>query len=88
MTTLTKAPEKIFKQAQDFMPINGTDYIELYVSNAKQAAHYYKTAFGFQSFEPFDRLSSFGESQRPLETRWYWESKAPSTTEFAYWPRC
>lgn len=34
----------------DFLPINGTDYIELYVSNAKQAAHFYKTAFGFQSF--------------------------------------
>jgi len=33
----------------DFLPINGTDYIELYVSNAKQAAYYYKTAFGFQS---------------------------------------
>lgn len=30
------------------MPINGTDYVELYVGNAKQAAHYYKTAFGFQ----------------------------------------
>jgi len=36
-------------QAQDFLPINGTDHIELYVGNAKQAAHYYKTAFGFQS---------------------------------------
>ncbi len=34
----------------DFLPINGTDYIELYVGNAKQTAHYYKTAFGFQSF--------------------------------------
>ncbi len=34
---------------QDFMPINGTDYIELYVGNSKQAAHFYKTAFGFQS---------------------------------------
>ncbi len=33
----------------DFMPINGTDYLELYVSNAKQAAHYYKSAFGFKS---------------------------------------
>jgi 4-hydroxyphenylpyruvate dioxygenase len=39
--------EKIAK-AQDFLPINGTDYIELYVGNAKQAAHYYKTAFGFK----------------------------------------
>ena len=33
----------------DIMPINGTDYVELYVSNAKQAAYYYKSAFGFQS---------------------------------------
>lgn len=41
--------EKIFDKAQDFLPINGTDYVELYVGNAKQAAHYYKTAFGFRS---------------------------------------
>lgn len=40
--------EKIFEKAQDFLPINGTDYVELYVGNAKQAAHYYKTAFGFK----------------------------------------
>jgi len=33
----------------DFLPLNGTDYIEQYVGNAKQAAHFYKTAFGFQS---------------------------------------
>ncbi|MEP0987292.1 4-hydroxyphenylpyruvate dioxygenase [Ekhidna sp.] len=36
-------------EAQDFMPINGTDYLELYVSNAKQAAHYYRSAFGFKA---------------------------------------
>lgn len=47
MATQTFA-EKIAK-AQDFLPINGTDYIEFYVGNAKQSAHYYKTAFGFQS---------------------------------------
>ena len=41
--------EKVFDKAQDFLPINGTDYVELYVGNAKQAAHFYKTAFGFQS---------------------------------------
>tara|TARA_R110000868_G_scaffold408293_7_gene691091 strand:+ start:45187 stop:46317 length:1131 start_codon:yes stop_codon:yes gene_type:complete len=35
--------------ATDFMPILGTDYVEFYVSNAKQAAHFYKSAFGFQS---------------------------------------
>lgn len=36
-------------QTTDFLPLNGTDYVELYVGNAKQAAHFYKTAFGFQS---------------------------------------
>jgi 4-hydroxyphenylpyruvate dioxygenase len=40
---------KMYEAAQDFMPINGTDYVELYVSNSKQAAHFYKSAFGFQS---------------------------------------
>lgn len=40
---------KIYEDAGDFMPILGTDYVELYVSNAKQAAHYYKSAWGFQS---------------------------------------
>jgi len=42
--------EKIFAEVQDFLPLLGTDYVEFYVGNAKQAAHFYKTAFGFQSF--------------------------------------
>lgn len=42
--------DKIFDGAQDFLPLLGTDYVEFYVGNAKQAAHFYKTAFGFQSF--------------------------------------
>ncbi len=42
--------EKIFSGAQDFLPLLGTDYVEFYVGNAKQSAHYYKTAFGFQSY--------------------------------------
>lgn len=52
MNTKDIAPtlEKIYKDAGDFLPLNGTDYIEFYVGNAKQAAHYYKTAFGFQSY--------------------------------------
>lgn len=33
---------------QEFLPISGTDYVEFYVGNAKQAAHYYQSAFGFQ----------------------------------------
>lgn len=41
--------KKIFDEAEDFLPLLGTDYVELYVGNAKQSAHFYKTAFGFQS---------------------------------------
>lgn len=40
---------KLYDAAADFMPLLGTDYLELYVSNSKQAAHFYKAAFGFQS---------------------------------------
>ncbi len=39
----------VLDQEQDFMPILGTDYVEFYVSNAKQAAHFYRSAFGFQT---------------------------------------
>ncbi|MBB6112499.1 4-hydroxyphenylpyruvate dioxygenase [Mucilaginibacter lappiensis] len=42
--TLDKKPS-----TTDFLPLNGTDHVEFYVGNAKQAAHYYKTAFGFQN---------------------------------------
>ena len=47
MATLTTTAAQT-AQDKDFMPINGTDYVELYVSNSKQAAHYYRSAFGFQ----------------------------------------
>ena len=46
---VTYGVDKIFDGAEDFLPLNGTDYVELYVGNAKQSAHFYKTAFGFQS---------------------------------------
>jgi 4-hydroxyphenylpyruvate dioxygenase len=46
----TLAASKVREQtAADFLPLEGTDYVEFYVGNAKQAAHFYKTAFGFQS---------------------------------------
>ena len=41
--------KKLFDEAEDFLPLLGTDHVELYVGNAKQSAHFYKTAFGFQS---------------------------------------
>jgi|SRR5690348_9523649 4-hydroxyphenylpyruvate dioxygenase len=49
MKTSAIVPSKSGKQTGDFLPLLGTDYVEFYVGNAKQAAHYYKTAFGFQS---------------------------------------
>lgn len=48
MDTMT-APLKEKASSTDFLPLQGTDYVEFYVGNAKQAAHFYKTAFGFQS---------------------------------------
>ena len=49
-TTIAAPKTKTAPAAErDFLPLQGTDYIEFYVGNAKQAAHFYKTAFGFQS---------------------------------------
>src|SRR6266581_4147684 len=51
MPTTVAAPKMKTAPAveKDFLPLQGTDYIEFYVGNAKQAVHFYKTAFGFQS---------------------------------------
>lgn len=46
---LNTSPSTSTHPTEDFMPLNGTDYLELYVSNARQAAYYYKSAFGFKS---------------------------------------
>jgi 4-hydroxyphenylpyruvate dioxygenase len=48
MSTQLASNTTVNKQT-DFLPLQGTDYVEFYVGNAKQAAHFYKTAFGFQS---------------------------------------
>lgn len=42
-------PSSAAAGVKDFLPLQGTDHVEFYVGNAKQAAHFYKTAFGFQS---------------------------------------
>ncbi|HBY58663.1 MAG TPA: 4-hydroxyphenylpyruvate dioxygenase, partial [Solibacterales bacterium] len=36
------------QRAGDFLPLNGTDHVEFYVGNARQAAHFYRTAFGMR----------------------------------------
>jgi 4-hydroxyphenylpyruvate dioxygenase len=43
------ATDKHMTTQTDFLPLEGTDYVELYVGNAKQAAHYYMSAFGFHA---------------------------------------
>src|SRR5690606_32881004 len=48
MSTVTASDSKK-EMATDFLPLEGTDYVEFYVGNAKQAAHYYMSAFGFQA---------------------------------------
>ncbi len=45
----SSAPVKDLAADTDFLPLEGTDYVEFYVGNAKQAAHFYMTAFGFQA---------------------------------------
>lgn len=46
-TSSLQLPKEVM-DAEDFLPILGTDYVEFYVSNAKQVAHYYQSAWGFQ----------------------------------------
>lgn len=48
MSTIAKKMDKQ-EAVLDFLPLEGTDYVEFYVGNAKQAAHYYMSAFGFQA---------------------------------------
>ncbi|PZR28612.1 MAG: 4-hydroxyphenylpyruvate dioxygenase [Citrobacter freundii] len=48
MSTITKEVKQQ-EAVHDFLPLEGTDYVEFYVGNAKQAAHYYMSAFGFQA---------------------------------------
>ena len=48
MSVTTETAENTATE-NEFLPLLGTDYMELYVGNAKQAAHFYKTAFGFKS---------------------------------------
>ncbi|MFN5333876.1 MAG: 4-hydroxyphenylpyruvate dioxygenase [Bacteroidota bacterium] len=47
--SIASAPKSSTEVQTDFLPLQGTDYVEFYVGNAKQAAHYYMTAFGFQA---------------------------------------
>ena len=49
METASFITDQSTQPSTDFLPLLGTDYVEFYVGNAKQAAHFYKTAFGFQS---------------------------------------
>jgi len=45
-----QALEQPTQVEKDFLPLNGTDHVEFYVGNARQAAYYYRAAFGFRRF--------------------------------------
>jgi 4-hydroxyphenylpyruvate dioxygenase len=47
-TTQTLSPEAAKLATEDFLPLLGTDYVEFYVGNAKQAAYYYQSAWGYE----------------------------------------
>src|SRR5678815_1952265 len=47
--SIAAATKQSSDKQTDFLPLQGTDYVEFYVGNAKQAAHYYMSAFGFQA---------------------------------------
>ena len=49
METVLPLNKEQVAATQDFLPLEGTDYVEFYVGNAKQAAYYYMSAFGFQA---------------------------------------
>jgi len=82
MQTLTESPAQTQK---DFLPLNGTDYVEFYVGNAKQAAYFYRSAFGMRltayrgpetgvrdcNAEECrrDRIRAIAEHRRPPEQR-------------------
>jgi 4-hydroxyphenylpyruvate dioxygenase len=45
---MQQTAEKTTASRTDFLPLNGTDHVEFYVGNARQAAHFYRSAFGFR----------------------------------------
>ena len=46
MATVLQNPESVAQK--DFLPLNGTDYVEFYVGNARQAAYFYRLALGMK----------------------------------------
>src|SRR5215204_775835 len=47
--SIATAQKETVQPQTDFLPLQGTDYVEFYVGNARQAAHFYMSAFGFQA---------------------------------------
>jgi 4-hydroxyphenylpyruvate dioxygenase len=46
--SVEQTPSASQRAEKDFLPLNGVDYVEFYVGNARQSAHYYRSAFGFR----------------------------------------
>ncbi len=48
MPHILENPQTALNTPTDFLPLLGTDHLEFYVGNAKQSAHFYEHAFGFE----------------------------------------
>ena len=70
MQALSEKSGQDNKQA-DFLPLNGTDYIEFYVGNAKQAAYFYRAALGIGRLPIHDRPMNSHES---ASGQWFHEN--------------
>ena len=65
METTIAAPKASSSSEVDFLPLQGTDYVEFYVGNAKQAAHFYKTALAFKAWP----MRDLKRDERPSQLR-------------------
>ena len=65
MEQQNQQPEIVVPEAEDFLPLLGTDHIELIVGNAKQSAYYYMQAWGFKPHR-LQRTGNREQGQREL----------------------
>ena len=47
MPQVTERADQVTASQEDFRPLHGTDHVEFYVGNAKQAAYFYRACMGF-----------------------------------------
>ena len=82
MEQQTPQPAIVVPEAEDFLPLLGTDPVELIVGNAKQSAYYYMNAWGFQPVA-YKGLET-GDAERPATC--FVRTRSPSSSPRHSWP--